>query len=272
MLSLPDFSMQKIAIFEMQSEKRNRYLIFSVAVLLGLAVRLPFVLNTDFPLNDGGLFYTMVRELQANHFRLPLFTSYNGTNIPFAYPPLAFYLAGILQSLTQWDLLSIFRFLPFFINLLCIPAFYSLALAFFPKGARCRVGCDFFRASSKEYAIPDYGRRPNPIAWLFLRAFCDSPYLLFVQMPKPASFPICDGIWRPYCAFASGDGILCGLHDCNFFSFLYPKFEGSKKGCNAWTRCGNSGIPMVGDDFVLPWDKTFFICRRSRLVRSGWDI
>lgn len=133
MLTLPAFSMKKTAIFEVQSEKQNRYLMLAVAILLGLAVRLPFVLNTDFPLNDGGLFFTMVRELQANHFRLPLFTSYNGANIPFAYPPLAFYLAGILQSLTQWNLLSIFRFMPFFLNLLCIPAFYSLALAFFPK-------------------------------------------------------------------------------------------------------------------------------------------
>jgi hypothetical protein len=59
------------------------------AVLLGLLIRLSFVVGTDFPLNDGALFYTMVRDLQQVHYRLPLYTSYNGAQIPFAYPPLA---------------------------------------------------------------------------------------------------------------------------------------------------------------------------------------
>ena len=33
------------------------------ALVIGLAAQLFFVLRTDFPLNDGGLFYSMVRDL-----------------------------------------------------------------------------------------------------------------------------------------------------------------------------------------------------------------
>ena len=40
-------------------------------ILFALAVRLPYVLSSDFPLNDGGMFVAMSRDLLANHFILP---------------------------------------------------------------------------------------------------------------------------------------------------------------------------------------------------------
>ncbi len=47
--------------------------------------------------NDGGFFFSMTRDLEASNFRIPAFTTYNGGHIPFAYPPLGFYLAAILD-------------------------------------------------------------------------------------------------------------------------------------------------------------------------------
>jgi hypothetical protein len=67
--------------------------------VLALLVRLHFVLGSDFPLNDGGLFYIMIRDLQANRYLLPEFTTYNHDLIPFIYPPLAFYLGSLLDAL-----------------------------------------------------------------------------------------------------------------------------------------------------------------------------
>ena len=67
----------------------------SLPVLAGLLVRAIPVLTADFPLNDGGLFYAMTRDLQHANFLLPATTSYNGLGIPFAYPPLGFYVAGV---------------------------------------------------------------------------------------------------------------------------------------------------------------------------------
>jgi hypothetical protein len=77
-----------------------------LATLVGTLIRSFFVLNSDFPLNDGGMFYTMIKDLQSAHFHLPAFTSYNQANIPFAYPPLPFYLAGAMDAHRDYPTLA----------------------------------------------------------------------------------------------------------------------------------------------------------------------
>jgi len=100
----------------------------ALLTLLGLLVRLPAPLSVSFPLNDGGLFYRMILDLQANHFVLPVFTTYNSGGIPFVYPPLAFYFSAFFASGLHVDPLVILRILPAIVSALCIPAFYFLAL------------------------------------------------------------------------------------------------------------------------------------------------
>lgn len=102
-------------------------LFLAVAILIGGTLRLYGVLRSSFPINDGGLFYTMIRDLMANGYRLPVTTSYNHLDLPFAYPPLMLYLAGFLADLTHWGLLNIIRILPAVFAVLAIPAFYLLA-------------------------------------------------------------------------------------------------------------------------------------------------
>ncbi len=98
-----------------------------VAILIGGTIRLYGVLRSSFPINDGGLFYTMIKDLAANGYRLPVTTSYNHLDLPFAYPPLMLYLTGFLADLTHWGLLNIIRILPAVFTVLAIPAFYLLA-------------------------------------------------------------------------------------------------------------------------------------------------
>lgn len=109
------------------STTKPSLLFLFVAVLIGGYIRLSPVLRSPLPLNDGGMFYTMTRDLMANGYRLPELTSYNHLGLPYAYPPLAFYLAGGLADLTGWDLLDLFRLLPALFTVLAIPAFYLLA-------------------------------------------------------------------------------------------------------------------------------------------------
>ena len=97
-----------------------------LATLIGAFVRLFYVLQSDFPLNDGGMFYTMIGDLQAAAYRLPAFTSYNHANIPYAYPPLPFYLGGVLNGWLHIDLIQLLRFWPLVFSVLSIPAFYWL--------------------------------------------------------------------------------------------------------------------------------------------------
>lgn len=98
-----------------------------LATLLGALVRCFYVFQSDFPLSDGGMFYTMVKDLQAAHFHLPAFTSYNFSSIPYVYPPLPFYLTAALNSFFKIDLLQLLRFIPLFFSIATIPAFYWLA-------------------------------------------------------------------------------------------------------------------------------------------------
>jgi len=95
--------------------------------LIGLAVRIAAPLGATFPLNDGGLFYAMIVDLQKAGYQLPAYVAYNAASIPFAYPPLAFYLNGWLADLLRLPLLDVVRLLPGIVSALTIPAFYLLA-------------------------------------------------------------------------------------------------------------------------------------------------
>jgi Dolichyl-phosphate-mannose-protein mannosyltransferase len=92
----------------------------AAATLVGLLVRALPVVRADFPLHDGGLLYAMAGDLRLNGFALPAFTTYNGGQIPFAYPPLALYLAAGLNALGL-PLLTILQYLPLFLSVAGIP-------------------------------------------------------------------------------------------------------------------------------------------------------
>ncbi len=111
----------------MHNSRREFSLFLLIAsTLLGGVVRLHPAMNNAFAINDGGLFYSMVEDLRANQFSLPLFASYNGGNIPYAYPPFGFYLTGWMAQL-GFATDSLFRWLPGILSTLSIPAFYLLA-------------------------------------------------------------------------------------------------------------------------------------------------
>jgi hypothetical protein len=97
------------------------------AILLGAFIRLYPAATSDFPINDGGLFYRFILELQDHQYDLPLTSMYNQAQVPYVYPPLSFYLAGLINTLLPISLLDVMRWLPAIISVLTIPAFYWLA-------------------------------------------------------------------------------------------------------------------------------------------------
>lgn len=98
-----------------------------------MVVRAALVLESDFPLNDGGMFYAMARDLQRAGYALPAYTSYNAAGIPFAYSPLALYLAAPLDDVTPLELLDALRALPLAASVLTIGAFIALSRAMLPS-------------------------------------------------------------------------------------------------------------------------------------------
>ena len=112
------------------------------------------VQSADFPLNDGGMFYAMVQDLQSGRLALPAVTSYNGLDIPFTSPPLAFYLLAVLQAITGTDLIELFRYVPLTISVLSIVAFYALSRTLLPTRFGASVATvAFMRAASTALAI-----------------------------------------------------------------------------------------------------------------------
>jgi Uncharacterized membrane protein, required for N-linked glycosylation len=98
-----------------------------IAIFLGAFMRFNSTLLAGFAINDGGMFAVMVDDLKASHYLLPAFTTYNHLNIPFAYPPLGFYLGRIASDLFGWSAAQTLRWVPAFFASLSIPAFYLLA-------------------------------------------------------------------------------------------------------------------------------------------------
>lgn len=102
-------------------------LILGIAIIFGVFVRFLPGLMAGFPLNDGGMFLSMIQDLHTSGYALPEFTSYNDLSIPFAYPPFGFYFARLVSDLFAVPELDLLRWLPPFVNSLSILAFYLLA-------------------------------------------------------------------------------------------------------------------------------------------------
>lgn len=156
-----------------------------LAILLGGYVRLSQVVGADFPLNDGGLFYAMTRDLQENQYRLPVTTSYNQLDIPFAYPPLPFYLAGGLNDLLGWELIDIFRVLPAIFSVLGIPAFFLLAQSLVKNPAHVGVATLIFALlpTTFDWLIMGGGLTRAP-AFFFALLTLHRIYLLYTRDAK----------------------------------------------------------------------------------------
>jgi hypothetical protein len=122
-----------------------------LAIGLGFAVRSARTLSADFPLNDGGLFYVMARDLQHAQYRIPALTTYNAAGIPFVYPPLGLFVAATLDALTPLSLLDIFRFLPLAGSTLTILAVYLLARSLLPTRATAGTAAIAFALTPRGY-------------------------------------------------------------------------------------------------------------------------
>jgi hypothetical protein len=150
----------------------------AIATLTGLIVRLASPLIATFPINDGGLFYQMILDLQSNHFRLPVFTTYNSANIPFAYPPLAFYFTGLLSTFFHIDLLTLIRILPSTVCSLSIPAFYFLARQIIRSGQNTAL------AATLAFALT-----PRSFEWLIMGGGITRTFgLLFALLTMRAAY------------------------------------------------------------------------------------
>ncbi len=154
---------------------------FWLSVLFGAWVRFLPTLETGTPINDGGMFYVMITDLRTNHFLLPAFTSYNHLNIPFAYPPLSFYIAGLISSLGI-STLDILRWLPPLISTLSIFAFYWMTSLMLNSRSKASLATMVYALMPRLFSwYVMGGGLSRSFGVLFLLLACASTWASFTQ-------------------------------------------------------------------------------------------
>ncbi|TAM75356.1 MAG: hypothetical protein EPN50_02890 [Chloroflexota bacterium] len=124
---------------------------------VGAVLRAGPVATHDWPLQDGGLFYRMIGEVLANGLRSPATTTYNAAGIPFAYPPLAIWLAAALEGITSWSRADIMRLLPATFSIMQVPALYLLARELLGDRRHAAVASLIFAVEPFAFFIYDTG-------------------------------------------------------------------------------------------------------------------
>lgn len=132
------------------TEQEWAWTFLALAILFGAFVRILPGLLTGFPINDGGMFAVMMRDLRANGFTLPISTTYNAAGIPFAYPPLGFYIGAFAERSGLSETASL-TWLPMTFTVLTIPAFYFLAGQLLEDRPRAALAAVFFALAPGNY-------------------------------------------------------------------------------------------------------------------------
>jgi Dolichyl-phosphate-mannose-protein mannosyltransferase len=171
------------------NQTRWANLLLFISVLFGAILRFAPTIISRLPINDGGMFYVMIQDLKSNHFLIPAFTSYNHVNIPFAYPPLSFYVGGLLFSLGI-PLLEIFHWIPPFVSTVSILAFYwaaNLMLDSKTKAVLATMAYALMPRSFSWYVMG--GGLSRTFGVLFLLLTCGSTWALFTKNEQKYIFP-----------------------------------------------------------------------------------
>ncbi len=104
----------------------------AAALGVGALIRLLplLVARADVPYRLGGLYMEFARQIALNGFRFPAWIPYYTQNgIPFAYPPLPFFLAAGLAYVLGLPVFLVSNGLPALAAILTVPAYYALLRA-----------------------------------------------------------------------------------------------------------------------------------------------
>ena len=174
----------------MAKDRKTAAAWLTAVMALALLVRLPHVAGTDFPLNDGGLFYVMTTELTNAGLSLPRFTTYNGGRIPFVYPPLALYTASVTHMITGWPVLTLLRFLPLIANLATVLVIFFLGLRILGSQTCAGIAALIFVVLPRSYEFLIMGGGlTRSVGFLFVSLSLVAGHRVFIERQRPAVIP-----------------------------------------------------------------------------------
>ena len=122
-----------------------------LVTLVGAALRIAPVTANGFPLNDGGLFLAMINTIIGTGAPIPDSVAYNGSSLPFAYPPLGLYVASVFMTLTGFSGTTTLQIIPVALSVATIPVAYLLFKRLFDTEFRAIVATAAFAVIPRSY-------------------------------------------------------------------------------------------------------------------------
>ena len=127
-------------------------LLLIAAMIFGSFVRFNPTIVYGFTIKQGGMFAVMIDNLRQNHYLIPQYTTYNHLDIPYAYPPLGFYLGALAADLFGLSADQVLRWLPAFFASLSVLAFYLLASQLMKSKYQAAVSTLFFALMPRAFS------------------------------------------------------------------------------------------------------------------------
>lgn len=87
-------------------------------IAVAMAYRLSFFASETMPILDGGMFHEFIAAVEENDLWLPPTAIYNHNELPFAYPPLSFWLGAWLHTTFEVEIVQVLRVYPFVMHLI----------------------------------------------------------------------------------------------------------------------------------------------------------
>ncbi len=209
-----------------------------------MGLRLYQIAATDFPVSDGGMFYNMIQDLRNNHFALPAVTTYNGSIIPFAYPPLSFYLIAAISSVTGFNALDVMRWFAPLANGLCIIAVFMLAKTLFKSSEKGAVSALIFALVPTNFFLLSAGGGVARSLGYFFAILALAYLYLTYTVGNTRQIVLC-GV---FCALALLSHPIAGQFTAYSGLFMFLFWGRSKKGILATLYIGVVAVVML-----LPW-------------------
>lgn len=116
-----------------------------IGLATGVAIYAAYLLSHPYPAYAGGLFLVMAEQVLANGYHLPTTIPYYAIDgVPFAYPPLQFYVTAAVHDLTGLPLVTIARYLPGLAVIAYLVPFYGIARQLLQTPQRAGVATVLF--------------------------------------------------------------------------------------------------------------------------------
>jgi len=98
------------------------------AICTGTVVAVAYLLTHPYPAYGAGLYLEIAQQIVAHGYRLPeTIPHYTDRGVPFAYPPLVFYVSALIIDVTPVDPITLSRYAPPVLTVLYLVPYYFVA-------------------------------------------------------------------------------------------------------------------------------------------------